>query len=203
MKIKLIEISAFLSLFICIISCLSFERECDDIRHKVMRLHVIANSDSGYDQELKLKVRDRILKESEMIFGNSDNLEKAEKSVAKGMDKLRKCAEKVISEQGYNYTVEVKAEPSYFPTRTYESVTLPAGYYKSLKVIIGEGKGKNWWCVLFPPMCLPAVTKEEDVLSTVLSQEEVQLVKAKPEYEVRFWIVEKLQEFKISYKRES
>lgn len=201
MKLKLMEVAAVLSLFICVISCLSFEKECDTVRGKIMRLHVIANSDSTYDQTLKLKVRDRILSESESIFKKAGSLEEAEININEGLPKLRECAQKEIAKQGYNYTVSVKAEPSYFPTRTYENVTLPAGYYKSLKVIIGEGKGKNWWCVLFPPMCLPAAEKEEDVLSNVLDEKEKQLVFSKPKYEIRFWIVEKFQEFKISHKR--
>ena len=201
MKLKLMEVAAVLSLFICVISCLSFEKECDTVRGKIMRLHVIANSDSTYDQTLKLNVRDRILSESESIFKKAGSLEEAEININEGLPKLRECAQKEIAKQGYNYTVSVKAEPSYFPTRTYENVTLPAGYYKSLKVIIGEGKGKNWWCVLFPPMCLPAAEKEEDVLSNVLDEKEKQLVLSKPKYEIRFWIVEKFQEIKISHKR--
>lgn len=202
MKIRLIELSAFLALFICIISCLSFEKECEDIRQKVMRLHVIANSDSPADQQLKLKVRDRILEDSEDLFSSS-TLKEAEKDVEAALDALSESAESAVRKEGCDLPVRVTFEPSYFPTRQYESVTLPAGTYKSLKVIIGEGEGKNWWCVLFPPMCLPAAQKEEDVLSAVLSEEELKLVSSKPKYEVRFWIVEKLQEIKISYKRKA
>ena len=130
MKLKLMEVAAVLSLFICVISCLSFEKECDTVRGKIMRLHVIANSDSTYDQTLKLNVRDRILSESESIFKKAGSLEEAEININEGLPKLRECAQKEIAKQGYNYTVSVKAEPSYFPTRTYENVTLPAGFYK-------------------------------------------------------------------------
>ena len=200
MKLKLIEIALFIALFLSVISCLSFEKDCDGIREKVLRLHVIANSDTREDQSLKLKVRDRILSESENIFSFSDNLDDAERNIEESLSTLKQCAENAVTEEGYSYNVRVSFEPSYFPTRTYENVTLPAGNYKSLKVIIGEGEGKNWWCVLFPPMCLPAVMKEEDVLSAVLSEDELSLVSAKPKYEIRFWIVEKIQEFKRSYK---
>lgn len=202
MKIKLIEISIILSLFICIISCLSFERDCESIREKVLRLHVIANSDSEADQELKLKVRDRIIEESDELFTLSENREEAEKNLQKSLSNLKTITEEVIAEEGSTATVEVRVEPSYFPVRTYEDFTLPAGIYSSLKVIIGEGKGKNWWCVLFPPLCLPAAEKREDVLSDVLSEKELKLVSSKPQYEVRFWFYEKLQEIKISYKSE-
>ena len=199
MKTRLLEISAFFSLFICIISCLSFESDCESIRGKVLRLHVIANSDSEYDQELKLKVRDTILKDSEELF-SSDELSEAEREVESALDALRVSAESAVKAQGSSYSVRVTFEPTYFPTREYENVTLPAGIYKSLKVIIGEGEGKNWWCVLFPPMCLSAAQKEEDVLSKVLCEDELSLVSKSPKYEVRFWIVEKFQEFKRSHK---
>lgn len=200
MKLKLIEISLFLSLFISVISCISFENNCVGIREKVLRLHVIANSDTQVDQKLKLKVRDSIISESEEIFTDTDSLITAENEIVKALPKIEECAEKAVKNEGFSYEVTVKFEPSYFPTRTYEDVTLPAGFYKSLKVIIGGGEGKNWWCVLFPPMCLPAAMKEEEVLSTVLTEDELSLVSSEPKYEIRFWIVEKLQEFKRSYK---
>jgi len=200
MKLKLIEIALFLPLFISVISCISFENNCVGIREKVLRLHVIANSDTQVDQKLKLKVRDSIISESEEIFTDTDSLITAENEIVKALPKIEECAEKAVKNEGFSYEVTVKFEPSYFPTRTYEDVTLPAGFYKSLKVIIGGGKGKNWWCVLFPPMCLPAAMKEEEVLSTVLTEDELSLVSSEPKYEIRFWIVEKLQEFKRSYK---
>ena len=201
MKLRLIEIAVFISLLISVISCISFENECDGIREKVLRLHVIANSDSDEDQKLKLKVRDSILSESESIFSPSENLSEAQADIEKNLEKLKRCAEKTIEEAGYSYNVSVSFTPSYFPTRTYENVTLPAGEYKSLKVIIGDGKGKNWWCVLFPPMCLSAAMRKEEIMSEVLSKDELSVVLSEPEYEIRFWIVEKLQEFKRSYKR--
>lgn len=203
MKLKLIEIALFLALFISVTSCLSFDKECEGIREKVLRLHVIANSDTDTDQSLKLKVRDSILSESEEIFTDTDSLIAAENEIVKTLPKIEECAENTVIDEGFSYDVTVRFEPSYFPTRTYENVTLPAGFYKSLKVIIGEGEGKNWWCVLFPPMCLPAAMKEEEVLSAVLTEDELSLVSSEPKYEIRFWIVEKLQEFKRSYKRKT
>lgn len=200
MKLKLIELSVILSLFICIISCLSFERDCDSVREKVLRLHVIANSDSEADQELKLKVRDRIIEESGDLFIISESREEAEENLQKSLGELTALTEKVIAEEGSDYSVQVRIEPSYFPVRIYENFTLPAGTYRSLKVIIGEGKGQNWWCVLFPPLCLPAAEKREDILSDVLSEKELRVVTSDRQYEVRFWLYEKLQEIKISHK---
>lgn len=203
MKIKLLELAAFLSLFICIVSCLAFEKDCEGIRSEVMRLHVIANSDSTADQELKLKVRDTILKKSKEIFSESSDLLSAQKSVEAGLETLKSEAKKAVKNEGFNYDVNVVMGPSYFPTRQYDDITLPAGCYNSVKVIIGEGEGKNWWCVLFPPMCLPAASKNEVKLKDVLNEDELKLVKSAPKYEVRFWIVEKLQEIKRSYKTDA
>ena len=202
MKLKLIELSVILSLFICIISCLSFERVCDSVREKVLRLHVIANSDSEADQKLKLKVRDRIIEESGELFTISESRDEAEENLQKSLGELTTLTEKVIAEEGSDYSVQVRIEPSYFPVRIYENFTLPAGTYRSLKVIIGEGKGQNWWCVLFPPLCLPAAEKRGDILSDVLSENELKLVTSDRQYEVRFWLYEKLQEIKISHKTE-
>lgn len=200
MKVKLIELAAFLSLFICILSCMSFENDCKSIRNEIMRLHVIANSDSEADQALKLKVRDTILQKGKEIFSYSNNISSAKMQIENGTEKLIAEAEKIISSEGFDYDVNVVVGSSYFPTRQYDDITLPAGYYQSVKVIIGEGQGKNWWCVLFPPMCLPAAAKDSVRLQDVLSSDEMELVKSKPKYEVRFWIIEKFQELKRSYK---
>ncbi len=200
MKLKLIDVAVALSLFICILGSLSFERDCDGIREKIVRLHVIANSDSEADQALKLKVRDRIIEESGELFTLSESTEQAEGNLINALGDLKSLTERVIEEEGSSYSVEVRAEPSYFPVRSYGNLTLPAGTYKSLKIVIGEGEGKNWWCVLFPPLCLPAAEKRDDLLSDVLTEKEIQLISSKPRYEVRFWLYEKLQELKISYK---
>ncbi len=201
MKLKLVEIAFFLSLFICIFSCLSFENDCKGIRKEIMRLHVIANSDSEADQTLKLDVRDSILEKSKELFGTQNNISDATEILKSKKQALIKTADEVIKKAGYNYKARVEIAESYFPTRQYDSVTLPAGYYKSVRVILGEGKGKNWWCVLFPPMCLPAAAKGEINLNDVLTQSQMKLVKSDPRFEVRFWIVEKLQNLKRSHKQ--
>ena len=169
MKLKAIEISSLIALIFTVISALSFENSCEGIREKVLRLHVIAASDSVADQSLKYAVRDELLRDGESIFRGSETVIQAEEKISDSLDFLKKSAENTLKKSGCDYPVNVILERTYFPTRQYENITLPAGYYKAVKVIIGEGKGKNWWCVMFPPMCLPAAAKDSPDLSSILS----------------------------------
>ena len=196
MKLKAIDISVFITLIVCIIATVSFENDCKGIREEVLRLHVIANSDEPYDQELKLKVRDALLQTGENIFTGSEDIITAESKITAKSDVLRHTAEETINNLGFSYDVKIEVARSYFPTKTYGELTLPAGYYKALRVIIGEGKGKNWWCIMFPPLCLPAVTDREDIIDDFLTDKEMQIVTSDPKYEVRFWLVEKYYEVK-------
>lgn len=196
MKLKAIDISVFITLIICIIATVSFENDCKGIREEVMRLHVIANSDEDYDQELKLKVRDALLQTGESIFTGSEDIISAESKITDKQDVLKYTAEETILNLGFDYNVKIEVARSYFPTKTYGELTLPAGYYKALRVIIGEGKGKNWWCIMFPPLCLPAATDTKEIIGDFLSDEELQIVTSNPKYEVRFWLVEKYYELK-------
>lgn len=196
MKLKAIDISVFLTLIICIIATVSFENDCKGIREEVLRLHVIANSDEDYDQELKLKVRDAVLNSGEEVFSGSEDIISAESEIADKKDVILHSAVETIRNLGYDYDVKVELARSYFPTRTYDNLTLPAGYYKAVRIIIGEGKGKNWWCIMFPPLCLPSATKKDEIIGNFLTEEEMNIVTADPDYEVRFWIVEKYYELK-------
>lgn len=119
----------------------------------VIRLHVIANSDNDYDQALKLKVRDRILKETGADLGTSQDMDTVRYEICKNIDYIKEVAEDEIKKNGFNYKVNVSFGLSDFPEKKYANITLPAGSYQALKVQIGEAKGQNWWCVMFPPMC--------------------------------------------------
>lgn len=199
MKIKAIEISALLAFIFTVIMTLSFESSCSGIREKVLRLHVIANSDSVSDQSLKYAVRDELLKEGESIFSGSETVFQAQEKISEGLMYLKETAERTVRKEGYNYSVNIDIGRTYFPTREYEDVTLPAGYYNAVKVIIGEGKGKNWWCVMFPPMCLPAASKKNPELDDILSQKETEIVTGGSKYQLRFWFVEKYYELKEKF----
>lgn len=196
MKLKAIDISVFAALIICIIATVSFENNCKGIREEILRLHVIANSDEDYDQELKLKVRDAVLLSGKAIFSGSEDIISAEGKIAEKTYLLKAAAEETIENLGYNYSVKIELARSYFPTRIYDELTLPAGYYKAVRIVIGEGKGKNWWCIMFPPLCLPAATDNKEVISDYLSEKEMAVVSANPKYEVRFWLVEKYYDIK-------
>ena len=190
-KILRLELSILLALVICFaFNITAFSEQCDSIRDKMLRMHVIANSDSDADQELKLKVRDAVLTAGEEIFDGSVTAQEAEKKIQPHIDELKQTAINVIKSEGYDYDVQITVQKEYFNTRTYEnSVTLPAGYYTAVKVIIGEGEGHNWWCVMFPPMCLPAASGELD-MSEFLTEEETDIVENNGKYHLKFKIVE-------------
>lgn len=187
-KLKLFEISLLAGFLISIIfSITSFASTCNEIRTDVLRLHVIANSDSEKDQQLKLKVRDAVLTAGENIFDGSVTRENAEEKIRSEKEKLETAAKKVIEENGFDYDVEITVTEEFFNTRTYESVTLPAGKYMAVRVLIGESAGRNWWCVMFPPLCIPASQTD---INLYLDEKEVKLVETNPKYEPRFKIVE-------------
>ena len=148
---------------------------------KMLRLHVIANSDSDEDQALKLKVRDSVLREVELLTENDGSVGTARTDVAAGED--------VIASEGYTSGVRLSLGEAYFPTKDYGGFALPAGRYDALRVEIGEGAGQNWWCVLFPPFCTTAAFEEEAVAAG-LDEDEIRLMSSDGEYELRFRLVE-------------
>lgn len=191
-KIKAL-ISGFI--FSVLFSFLGFETRCESISNKVFRLHIIANSDSEEDQSLKLKVRDRVLRDFGSEFSETKDLVSAEKITKENLDIIKNLVQDEILKNGYDYSVKIRVVRMKFNTRTYENITLPSGYYDALRITIGEGKGKNWWCVMFPPMCLPAAQSEVCV-SDVLNQGECAVVLGKNEYIFGFKSVELFFEVK-------
>lgn len=193
MKKKLLRFEASLLTALIICCCLNitvFSGQCDEIRSKMLRMHVIANSDSESDQNLKLKVRNAVLVAGKEVFDGSVTASDAKERIIPQIDKLESAALDVIESEGYSYDVQITVSDEYFPTRTYDnSVTLPAGVYTAVKVVIGEGKGHNWWCVMFPPMCLPAADAECSI-DDVLTEEESRIVKGGDKYKIKFKIVE-------------
>lgn len=119
----------------------------------VIRLHVVANSDSDFDQSLKLKVRDRLLRECSDEFSTANNIDAVSADICTNLLYIKKIAEEEIAKNGYDYPVDVSYGTQSFPRKSYGDITFPEGDYRALKVVIGQGSGKNWWCVLFPPLC--------------------------------------------------
>lgn len=191
-----IQLSILLSLIICFVGNISsFSNQCDGIRDKMLRMHVIANSDSTEDQNLKLKVRDAVLLKGKEIFDGSVTVDEALDKISPHIDMLEVTAKEVIINEGFDYDVQVTVQKEYFKTRTYDnSVTLPAGYYTAVKVVIGEGKGQNWWCIMFPPMCLPVANAECNI-EDVLNYNENDIVSNGNKYKFKFKIVEICEEF--------
>lgn len=165
----------------------------EDIPSHVLRLHVLANSDTCADQELKLAVRDRILAESEGIFLGVHTKQQAEAAVIAQIERLETAAREEIRAHGYEYPVEIHLENVYFPTRQYGDITFPAGRYDALRVMIGEAQGHNWWCVLFPSLCVPAAG-DQTQLEDVLSAPQLDLLESG--YDIKFKSVELYEQAK-------
>ena len=205
---RIFVILILLSLFILISAISYVDAVSNNIADSVFRLHVIANSDSKEDQELKLKVRDELLSYMNIISKDSKSKQEAMQIANEHKEEFTQIAEKVIKENGYNYTVNVQIGKADFPTKYYGDITLPAGTYDALKVQIGEAKGQNWWCVMFPPLCfvdvstgiVPDNSKQE--LKQSLDNEEYDLISKTDNNEIsfKFKIVELFQNWRLGNK---
>ncbi len=150
---KLVIIALLTGILTSISVICTFNATEEALSNGIIRLHIRANSDSQEDQSLKLKVRDRILKESGNLFEETTNVDLAKNITEKHLGKIKDIAEDEVIKNGYSYPVSVTLGKSEFPTKTYDDICLPAGTYQALVVEIGEGRGENWWCVMFPPLC--------------------------------------------------
>jgi len=169
-------ISVFMSAF-----TVKGELAAENISQRLIRLHVIAPSDSDSDQNLKLKVRDAVILESAALLDGCNDIVKAEKICRENKLLLEKAAQTVVKENGFDYDVKVKFDYEQYPVRRYEDFTLPSGEYLSLRVVIGKGQGKNWWCVLYPPLCTSyasrTVSSDKNLLSQYgFSQDEIAIL---------------------------
>lgn len=164
-----------------------------EIYEDTLRLHILANSDSKADQELKLKIRDRVLTKYGDILRCGRSIDDAREKADRLLPDIERDAEGWIKELGYNYSVRATLGVEWYDTREYEDFTLPAGYYSSLRIIIGSGEGKNWWCVMYPPLCMEmaseAAPRDDGVID--YSKEEIALITSR-EYRVKFKILEEL-----------
>ena len=176
-KLKFFEIALLIGLAVFLTSGALALRTQDELADKVVRLHVLANSDSEEDQALKLRVRDAVLEQATAILEQSADRREAESRLRGQLLELERIAAKEIAEEGYDYPVTVNLENTDFPTKEYDGFTLPAGEYLALRVIIGEGQGRNWWCVVFPPLCTAASADvPASALAAGFSEEEVRLI---------------------------
>lgn len=165
-KEKLIDISLLLGTAFAILAALfaDFARECGTLYDSTFRLHIIANSDSPEDQSIKYAVRDYILTDLSGIFEGCATAADAEASAADNAASVARSVREFLADRACEYAASVSVGEASFPTRTYGDLTLPSGNYRALRIVLGEGKGRNWWCVLYPSMCLGAAGSEKSVL---------------------------------------
>ena len=175
-------------ILISIISLSVIPTEADlSIYEDTVRLHILANSDSEEDQSLKLKLRDAVISEYSKELSAFESVDGAKEELREKCDEIKEFLECKVNEEGYDYPISVRFGEEWYDTREYEDFTMPKGYYTSLIISIGKAEGKNWWCVMFPPMCVGAATE-----NVGYSDAEELLVKKK--YTVKFKLVELISE---------
>ena len=172
----------------CLISMTGFYGACKDIEKEVFRLHIIANSDSESDQTLKLKVRDGITEYTSSLFKNCKNKAESVKAAEDNIENIKYLAQQIVYENGCDHNVDAYVTNMSFSTRVYDGFTLPAGNYDALRIVIGNGSGKNWWCMIFPSLCIPSASTAK--LSDAVNAREQDIVTQSDRYEIKFMIVE-------------
>lgn len=175
-------------------SSVLFSVRCENISGSVVRLHILANSDEEGDQAVKLAVRDALLKKNASLLSDGVNTENAAEYFEGSKEILEETANCVLKENGFSYNAKIKLCHEFYPTRTYGDLTFPSGEYTSVKVVLGKGAGHNWWCVMFPPLCVPAATgevdAEKDTLSEYITEDGKEILESGKRYEVRFKLLE-------------
>ena len=192
-NLKMVIIFGFLLLLYTSICAISYAKTVsNDISESVFRLHVIANSDSKEDQDLKYIVRDNLLKYMNSICSNCTSKEEAIKLVNENKDQFKQIAIDTIKNQGFSYDVNIKIGNFEFPTKNYGDISLPAGFYDALRVEIGEAAGQNWWCVMFPPLCFVDISsgivsdESKELMKENLNEEEFALISDKSTSDIKF-----------------
>ena len=199
-KLRRWELALLLGVALTALLGVWLDRSQTALADQVIRLHVLANSDSEADQALKLKVRDRVLETAEEYFTPGATLEETQAVLTAHLADIAAAGAEQVAEEGYRYPVTVSMEENYwFPTKEYTDFALPAGNYTALRVVIGEGGGQNWWCVVFPPLCLGSVseTAAQTALTDGFSEDQVSLITGEDEgYVVKFKAIELWEEFR-------
>lgn len=187
-----------LALFVACLVCTALWAEATQVQlaSQVIRLHILANSDSEEDQALKLEVRDRVLETTSALLAGETEPQAAAVLLNQHLDDIAQTAAQEISAQGHDDRVEVRLEQTWFPTRQYQGISLPAGNYLALRVLIGAAEGHNWWCVVFPNLCLPAVSERALEASTLTPGQISLLQEEETSYVFRFKALELWQSLK-------
>ncbi|MDD2269372.1 MAG: stage II sporulation protein R [Eubacteriales bacterium] len=171
----------------------------EKVYNEVIRLHVLANSDSELDQSVKLKVRDSIIEKSNVFFSeDAKNKEEAEKNIKSKAEALVRFVDEVLAENGVNYKASIKLGLESYPERVYDGITYPAGEYVSFRILLGDGEGQNWWCVLFPPLCTDAAKAKESL--TINTEAKKTFTEKETRYVFRLKILEIFKRFNSNRK---
>ena len=205
-KLKTTLLIMFLLFVYILIAASSYTKAvCTDIANNVFRLHVIANSDSEEDQKLKYIVRDSILSYVNGILENINNKEDVVLTINNHIDEIKNIAQQAVYNEGFTYDVEIEVGNFKFPTKTYGNISFPPGLYDALRVKIGNASGKNWWCVMFPPLCFVDVSSgivpedSKELMESNLSSEDYALVSSSKNItKIKFKVVEVLQNLTIN-----
>ena len=196
-KLRLFEIALMIGAAVFLTSGALALQTGEELSERVVRLHVLANSDSEADQALKLQVRDRVLERAEDLLRQCGAREEAEALLRSRLPELRRIALEEIRANGFDYDAAVRLTEMEFPTREYDTFTLPAGNYLALRVVIGQGAGQNWWCVVFPPLCAAASADvPAAALDAGLSQDQVGLITEADGYLLKSKLVEFWEEIR-------
>ncbi len=171
---------------------LPFTSQCESLSNELFRLHILANSDAEYDQELKLKVRDKILEYTDGLYDNCETKEETIEVTKEHLNDILTVAQKEVFSNGYNYTVRGEITNMYFNTRTYSKFTIPSGQYDALRITIGEGEGHNWWCVMYPSFCMG---ESSDLENSNLADKEKELISG-DDYKIKFQVMEWFEKLK-------
>lgn len=186
---------AFLAAVAVVLRCGGLVADSLRLRRDFLRLHVVADSDGAQDQALKLQVRDAVLQSLEEGLQELTDPQAAVGYVSDMLPKLEAAANRVLADAGSDDTASVSLQTEKFPRRDYDTFSLPAGVYRALRVTIGEGEGRNWWCVVFPQLCTGAAAEEEFVETARMNDLPESLTRTlSGEYEIRFWLLDKLGE---------
>lgn len=187
-----LEIALLVLLAVCLLTGAMSLRNQDVLQQKMIRLHVVANSDSDRDQTLKLQVRDKVLAFTEQTMRASASRAEANNALREALPQIKSMAEDILHENDCSDSVEARLEPAEFPLKAYDGFRLPAGEYMALRVLIGEAAGQNWWCVVYPPLCMAAASDvRETGIACGMEQEELSLMQEENEaYQVKFRFME-------------
>ena len=173
------------------------DQQQQDLSRKMIRLHVIAHSDSAEDQALKLQVRDAVLDYTTAVLQRSEDMAAAQEELQSELPRIESIARAAVKAEGYDYAVTASLGQTEFPLKEYDGFSLPAGEYTALRLVIGEGEGQNWWCVVFPPLCTAAACEfEKTALAAGLTEEDLSLITESEGYVLKFRTMELWQQLR-------